>query len=98
MPVRAGRPVLWAALAGAATLAIYAGVAPRRVAANDSMSPTPLDTLIAAERAFSATSVEQGMRTAFIQNLSDDGIVFHPGPVNGRESWRYRSDPKGTLI
>ena len=93
-----GRPILWAAVAVAATLAICAGVAPRRVAANEAVSPTSLDTLIAAERAFSATSVEQGMRTAFIQNLADDGVVFRPGPVNGRESWRYRADPKGTLI
>jgi hypothetical protein len=59
MSVRARRPILWAALAVAATLAIYASVAPRRVAANDAGLPTSLDTLIAAERAFSATSVEQ---------------------------------------
>jgi ketosteroid isomerase-like protein len=82
----------WPAVAAAAAFAAPA------FAANETTVPTSLDTLVAAERAFSATSVEQGMRTAFVQNLADDGIVFRPGPVNGRESWRTRPNPKGTLI
>jgi len=82
----------WLVVAAAATFAAPA------FAADEATAPTSLDTLVAAERAFSATSVEQGMRTAFVQNLADDGIVFRPGPVNGRESWRTRPSPKGTLI
>jgi ketosteroid isomerase-like protein len=57
-----------------------------------------LDSLVDAERAFSALSVEQGMKSAFIANLADDGILFRPGPVNGRDLWKKRPNPPGTLI
>lgn len=57
-----------------------------------------LDSLTAAERAFSAHSVEHGMKSAFTTFLADDGLLFRPGPVNGQQVWSRRPDPKGTLI
>ena len=58
---------------------------------------TALDTLVAAERAFSALSVERGVKEAFLANLADDGVVFRPAPVNGRQVWRARANPAATL-
>jgi ketosteroid isomerase-like protein len=57
----------------------------------------PTDSLIQAERDFSALSVEKGMRTAFLANLADDAILFRPGPINGMQSWQARSEVPGRL-
>jgi len=67
--------------------------------AADAASPeaTALDTLVAAERAFSALAVERGIKEAFLANLAADAVVFRPAPANGRQVWRARSNPKGTL-
>jgi ketosteroid isomerase-like protein len=59
---------------------------------------TSLDTLVAAERAFSALSVERGMKEAFLANLAADGVVFRPAPVNGKQVWRARANPAATLV
>jgi ketosteroid isomerase-like protein len=59
---------------------------------------TTLDSLVAAEKAFSARSVDFGMKDAFLVYLADDGILFRPGPVNGRSVWAARRNPPGTLI
>jgi ketosteroid isomerase-like protein len=58
---------------------------------------TPLDTLVATERAFAARSVEKGMNEAFLAYLADDGILFRPGPVNGRSLWLGRPRSRATL-
>jgi ketosteroid isomerase-like protein len=60
-------------------------------------APRPIETLIEAERAFSARSVAQGMRPAFLAYLADDGVIFRPGPINGVQSWRTRQDVPGVL-
>ena len=56
-----------------------------------------LDTLVSAERAFSALSSARGMKDAFLANLADDAVVFRPAPANGRQVWRARPNPRGTL-
>jgi len=65
--------------------------------------PAPADSdaaasLAVAERAFSAASVEKGMREAFLAYLADDAVIFRPLAVNGRESWRAREASPATLI
>lgn len=60
------------------------------------MSPA-LRALVETERAFSKTSATKGMKDAFLAFLADDGIVFRPGPVNGKKSWGERPAPKGLL-
>jgi ketosteroid isomerase-like protein len=57
-----------------------------------------LASLVDAETAFSALSVEKGMKVAFLAYLADDGIIYRPGPILGRDSWKKRSSPPGTLI
>jgi ketosteroid isomerase-like protein len=43
------------------------------------------ESLASAERAFAASSLASGVRAAFLAHLADDGIVFRPGPVKGKE-------------
>jgi ketosteroid isomerase-like protein len=57
-----------------------------------------LDSLVAAERSFSATSVEKGMREAFLTFLADDGTIFRPYAMNGKEVWQARRPSPATLI
>jgi ketosteroid isomerase-like protein len=54
---------------------------------------TPLASLVAAERAFSRLSKEQGMKAAFLANLADDSVLFRPGPVPGRSFTEARPSP-----
>jgi ketosteroid isomerase-like protein len=95
MTVRA-RALLWIALGVAIAFLIWpllsGSVTP--VAANTS----GLDSLVASERAFSALSVEKGMRDAFLAYLADDAVIFRPLPMNGRTSWESRGPVPGTLI
>lgn len=56
-----------------------------------------LDSLVAAERAFSKTSEEQGTKAAFLANLADDSILFRPGPVLARPWTEARPAPPGLL-
>lgn len=57
------------------------------------------ESLIAAERAFSKASVEKGPREAFLAFLADDGLLFEPGPVNGKKQWEPRpAQAPGVLI
>jgi ketosteroid isomerase-like protein len=58
----------------------------------------PLRSLVEAERGFSSMSVDQGMRAAFLANLAEDGIVFQPLPVNGKQVWQARSKSAAVLI
>jgi len=57
-----------------------------------------LASLVDVEKAFSALSVEKGMKVAFLAYLADDGVIFRPAPIPGRESWQKRSSPPGTLV
>jgi len=49
------------------------------------------------ERAFEKMVAEKGIRDGFIEFLSPLGVIFRPGPVNGRESWRSRPASPASL-
>lgn len=55
-------------------------------------------SLVEAERNFYRTGQEQGTRAAFLAFLADSGIVFRPGPVNGRKTWNEREENGFDLI
>lgn len=57
-----------------------------------------LDSLIAAERAFSLLSVDRGMKEAFLSNLAGNSILFRPLPTNGQEMWEKLASPPATLL
>lgn len=62
-----------------------------------SVRSSDLDSLVNTERAFSRTAAEKGTRDAFLAFMADDGIVFAPGPVNGKKSWEARPKRPGLL-
>lgn len=51
-----------------------------------------LQTVVDNEGKFYQLGQEQGTRAAFLAYLEDDGIIFHPAPVNGREVWKARPE------
>ena len=54
----------------------------------DSLSD--LKGMVEAERSFARMSVTDGVKEAFVENLSEDAIIFRPGPVKGRPVWQQR--------
>jgi ketosteroid isomerase-like protein len=55
------------------------------------------DSLAAAEKSFAREALEKGTRAAFLDVLAEDGIVFQPGPQNGRTAWEAKPAPNGLL-
>ncbi len=55
-----------------------------------SEKPSSVQELVAAEKAFAKYSVENGMREAFIEFFTDEGINFVPQPVLTREFLKKR--------
>jgi len=73
----------------AATLAFAIAACARGVAPDPAMDPAA--SLAAAESAFAARSVREGMRAAFLANLAENSLVLRPGPVDGREAFGKES-------
>lgn len=74
----------------AAILAALA-IAALPAAAQAQANPAPV---IAAERAFAARAAEVGVAQSFLDFMTDDAIVFSPGPVNARELYGARPPGK----
>lgn len=53
--------------------------------------------LVRMEHEFASAAASKGTRDAFIEFLADDGIIFQPGPVNGKKFWTERQPRKGLL-
>ncbi len=49
-------------------------------------------TLVASERAFAADAQVRGVKTAFLEVLAMDSLLYRPGPVNGREFFAGRPE------
>jgi len=62
------------------------------VAARGETPAEAAGTMVEAERKFYQFGQEKGTRAAFLEFLAEDGIVFRPGPVNGREAWGKRPE------
>ena len=56
-----------------------------------------LQSLVDTEHAFARLAAEKGSRTAFLGNLADDGLVFSPDKVNGKEYWTARKESPSLL-
>jgi len=56
-----------------------------------------LEKLVATEKAFARTAAEKSARQAFLAYLAEDGVVFEPGAVNGREVWQKRPESNALL-
>jgi ketosteroid isomerase-like protein len=56
-----------------------------------------LDSLLAAEKAFADDAAVKGIRDSFLDFLADDGVLFRPDPVNGKEYLRSHPPAPGFL-
>jgi ketosteroid isomerase-like protein len=56
-----------------------------------------LSSLVQAEKDFARMSSKQGIRDSFLANLADDGVVFDPGPVNGKKLYTKRQPSEARL-
>src|SRR4051812_39795762 len=65
--------------------------------AQQKITTNDLQSLVEAERGFAKTSVEKGTREAFLANLADDSVIFHPHPVNGKKWWSEQQARPGIL-
>lgn len=74
------------------SLSLVASVAPAETPAEAARA------MVEAEKKFYQTGQEQGTRAAFLAFLAEDGIIFRPGPVNGKESWGNRTETGFDLV
>jgi ketosteroid isomerase-like protein len=58
---------------------------------------TTVDSIVAAEKAFAATSKQRNTREAFLTFLADSGLIFQDGPVNGKSFWE-KASPNESLL
>jgi ketosteroid isomerase-like protein len=78
-------------------VALFLIVTVNSLAQKESARMTNRRALVQAEHDFAKAAATKGTREAFLEFLADDGIVFHPGPVNGKKSWQERPARKGLL-
>lgn len=62
------------------------------LSANDPPIAGNAKSLAATETAFAQESLDVGLRSAFLHALSDDGIIFKPGPQNGKKAWEAKPE------
>lgn len=74
------------------------------VGALSAQAPPPADRkaalegLAATERAFSKMSEEKGIKDSFLAYIADDGIIFRPGPVRGKDFLTPRPPARAKLV
>ncbi len=54
-----------------------------------------MTSLVNTERAFAKLSMDQGVREAFLANLSSESIIFRPNAVRGKEWFEKNPPPAG---
>jgi ketosteroid isomerase-like protein len=54
-----------------------------------------LQEMVATERAFSQASADKGTRESFLEFIADDGILFRPNAVKGKQ-WMLSNKPQPT--
>lgn len=67
-------------------------------AATGAFAQAELQPLMEAQRSFDQAATEKGMKSAFLEVLKDDAVVFEPGPVNGKVYWEYEKSDPATLL
>jgi ketosteroid isomerase-like protein len=60
--------------------------------------PARLAPVVEAEHAFAQSSIDHGMKDAFLSFAAPDGVVFRRGPVNAIELWRSRNPAPAGLL
>jgi ketosteroid isomerase-like protein len=79
-------------LAAGLTLLALPAVAPRAAEPDSAIW-----SLVDAEKAFSAYSVEHGARAAFLTYLAEDAVIFRPEPIPARPFYAAQDEAQGQL-
>ncbi|MGD9628016.1 MAG: nuclear transport factor 2 family protein [Pyrinomonadaceae bacterium] len=57
-----------------------------------------LQSMVDADRSLASRAVETGARSAYLEYLADDGVIFRPDAVRGKEYWNlHPSEPAEIL-
>jgi len=80
------------------TVLIVAAVLIASVSLHAETPAEAVRSMVEAEKKFYQMGQEKGTRAAFLEFLAEDGIIFRPGPVNGRESWSKRPESGLDLV
>ena len=56
-----------------------------------------LEKLVNTEKSFAKTAAEKNTKEAFLTFLADDGVLFNPTVMNGKEFWAKRPTPIALL-
>jgi len=62
-------------------------------AASSNSRTAALQSMVDTERAFAKMSEDQGVRPAFLAYIADDGILFRPTAVNGKQWFKEHPAP-----
>jgi len=59
--------------------------------------PSALEQVVCSEKEFAKESMAKGVKTAFLDFLAEDAILFRPGPVPGKPWMNEKPAPAITL-
>lgn len=80
-----------AAAARSAAALVLAAVAPAACTTPDAPGPlSAADSLARTELGFAAAARQDNVRDAFLAHIAEDGILFRPGPVHGRDALEHQ--------
>ena len=57
-----------------------------------------LQQMFDTEKAFERAAAERGVRTAYLEYLADDAVIFRPDARNGKEFWKARTDNTSRIV
>ncbi len=57
-----------------------------------------LSPLIDTQASFIRSASERGMKSTFLEFLGEDGTVFLPGAINGKQYWNAREEDPSTVL
>jgi ketosteroid isomerase-like protein len=67
------------------------------LASSVALAQTDLEKLVTTERSFASLAAEKGIKTAFLEYMSDDAVLFLPDKVSGKPYWLGRGESQGLL-
>ena len=67
------------------------------VCQSTSKAQSDIQKLVDTEHAFAAAAAAKGTRSAFLEYLADDGLVFTPDSTNGKAFWTARTTSPSLL-
>jgi hypothetical protein len=62
------------------------------------LGQTDLQQIYEAERRLDKAATEKGIKTAFLEALADDAVIFRPEAVIGKRYWNGSSENPGALL